>query len=85
MIKLHWKSQPREDLRDDFVFLRFGVLDDDGIVILHEKFTVALCPYLKHPIVDDVGFRGLRIVSNSLSNCFIAIASSPKLSSAPCN
>lgn len=49
---------------------------------LQQKFTVTFPPYLEHSVVNDPGFRGLRIVRNRFSNCFVRITPAPELATA---
>lgn len=44
-----------EDLGKDFVLAGLGVLDQDGIVDLHEKLSDIGTPHCQHTTVEYIG------------------------------
>ena len=68
-----------EDAGDDFVFGCFGVLDCEGVVVMHYKDCVAAAPDVEHAGVHDEGFGGLGIVGECVADELGIVAASPEL------
>jgi hypothetical protein len=73
-----------EEEGDYFGLDGFGVLDEDGIVDLKEQLYSTQPPDFKHPSIENVTDRPLRIVRNCFADSCIVISTPEKPSPPSC-
>lgn len=78
VIKLYWDLDCGDDLRDDCIFERLRILDEDRVMDLHEKLAQAEPPHLEHPTIKNVSDGALWIEGYGLTNSCIIVATAKK-------
>ena len=79
MFELDGHFELFKDAGDDAIFVGFGVLDGDGVVVVHHDDGVAGGPDVEEGLVYYFGERALRIISDSFSKSGVVIATPPEL------
>src|SRR5215469_110557 len=55
----------------DAIFFMLRILNENGVMNLHEKLTGSCSPHVKHPTVKVISKARLRLVSKTFSKCCI--------------